>query len=184
MYLAPRSRCCLTSVYAGPLYKVLAASMEGNSQTTTPSTGPTPSSCSWAAYADRILKSTPTRVSVTSSQYVSNSSRSFYALTEVDRYADISIPNPLVGRISGRVNRVCFQRVCCQFYAWWFPDAGRLPEEWRAWRQVTWCGGGMPWREPTAGLTSRQLFPSFAPFDATNSCGVLESRTASEMTDR
>ena len=45
-----------------------------------------------------------------------------------------------------------------------------------------WCGG-MPLPEPAAGLTSRWLFPSLELFDRTKSCGVLESRTASEMTD-
>jgi hypothetical protein len=44
-------------------------------------------------------------------------------------------------------------------------------------------GGGMPLPEPAAGLTSRGLFPSLELFDRTRSCGVLESRTASEMTD-
>ena len=42
----------------------------------------------------------------------------------------------------------------------------------------------MPLPEPAAGLTSRWLFPSLELFDRTRSCGVLESRTASEMTDR
>ena len=41
----------------------------------------------------------------------------------------------------------------------------------------------MPLPEPAAGLTSRWLFPSFELFERTRSCGVLESRTASEMTD-
>ena len=41
----------------------------------------------------------------------------------------------------------------------------------------------MPLPEHGAGLTSRWLFPSLELFDRTRSCGVLESRTASEMTD-
>ena len=41
----------------------------------------------------------------------------------------------------------------------------------------------MPLPEPAVGLTSRWMFPSFELFDRTRSCGVLESRTASEMTD-
>jgi hypothetical protein len=39
----------------------------------------------------------------------------------------------------------------------------------------------MPLPEPAAGLTSRGLFPSRELFDRTRSCGVLDSRTASEM---
>ena len=42
----------------------------------------------------------------------------------------------------------------------------------------------MPLPEPAAGLTSRWLFPSLELFDRTRSCGGLESRTATEMTDR
>jgi hypothetical protein len=41
----------------------------------------------------------------------------------------------------------------------------------------------MPLPEPAAGSTSRGMFSSFELFDRTTSCGVLESRTASEMTD-
>src|SRR4051795_4021445 len=55
-------------------------------------------------------------------------------------------------------------------------------KERRAWRQIAWCGGGMPLLEPAAGSTSR-YFSSLELFDRTRSCGVLESRTASEMTD-
>jgi hypothetical protein len=40
----------------------------------------------------------------------------------------------------------------------------------------------MPLPEPAAGLASRGLFPSRELFDRTRSCGVLDSRTASEMT--
>jgi hypothetical protein len=41
---------------------------------------------------------------------------------------------------------------------------------------------GCPLPEPTAGLTSRLLFSSRELFDRSRSCGVLESRTTSEMT--
>jgi hypothetical protein len=41
----------------------------------------------------------------------------------------------------------------------------------------------MPLLEPVAGLTSPRMFPSLELFDRTRPCGVLESRTASEMTD-
>jgi hypothetical protein len=41
----------------------------------------------------------------------------------------------------------------------------------------------MPLLEPAAGSTSVGMFPGFELFDRTRSCGVLESRTASEMTD-
>jgi hypothetical protein len=56
-------------------------------------------------------------------------------------------------------------------------------KERRAWRQILSGGDGIPLPEPVAGLTSRGLFPSLELFDRTKSCGVLESRTASEMTD-
>lgn len=36
---------------------------------------------------------------------------------------------------------------------------------------------------PPAGVTSREMFPSFELYGRTRSCGELESRTASEMTD-
>jgi hypothetical protein len=64
-----------------------------------------------------------------------------------------------------------------------FPVVRRLTKERRAWWQTLSGGGEMPLPEPTAGLTSRWLFPSLELFDRTRSCGVLESRTASEMTD-
>ena len=41
----------------------------------------------------------------------------------------------------------------------------------------------MPLLEPATGSTSRGMFPSFELFDRTRPCGVLKSRTASEMTD-
>jgi hypothetical protein len=61
--------------------------------------------------------------------------------------------------------------------------ADGLTRERRAWRQTRLFSGGMPLLEPAAGSTSRWMFPSFELFESMRSCGVLESRTASEMTD-
>ena len=63
------------------------------------------------------------------------------------------------------------------------PGVRRLTKERRAWQRNSVGGGAMPLPEPAAGLTSRWLFPSRELFDRTMSCGALESRTASEMTD-
>src|SRR6202040_3189798 len=42
-YFAPFFRCCRTSREAAPSYQLFAASLEGNSYTVTPCTGPCPS---------------------------------------------------------------------------------------------------------------------------------------------
>ena len=63
------------------------------------------------------------------------------------------------------------------------PGVRRLLRERRAWRQTRLFSGGMPLLEPAAGSTSRWMFPSFELFESMRCCGVLESRTASEMTD-
>jgi hypothetical protein len=62
------------------------------------------------------------------------------------------------------------------------PGVDVLRKERCAWRQTTWCGGGMPLRELGVESISRWMFPSSELFDRTRSCGVLESPTASEMT--